>query len=89
MFICFAVGQAGRKSYFRLEGLNSDFSLIDHWGKYQTDRIVFEVVTGELVIIIIISIGTIIPAVMHGQEFHKTDITVLAMMLEIMSHQLR
>lgn len=48
-----------------------------------------QVMTGQLVVIIIVGGGTVIAPVMHGDECKETQVANLPGMLEIMAEQLR
>lgn len=48
-----------------------------------------DIMTGKLAVIFIIGGSTIITAIMHGNEFKKTDTVVELMMLKIMRNELR
>lgn len=46
-----------------------------------------QVMTWQFTVIIVISIGTVITAIMHTDEFKKTDAVILAMVLKVMGKQ--
>ena len=80
----------GTRGEYRTEAgylLGSD-RLSDHGRKEKGDGIVPEIMTGQLTIIIIIGRSAVIPAIVHSHKCEKTDLAVLAVMLEIMRQKL-